>query len=129
MLERISSNKLPKAVGSYSSGSKVGNLIFSSGQLPINPETGKIDFPESIEKQAEQSMTNVKNLLEDNGSSLESIVKTTVYLDDIKDFAKFDGVYKTFFTDSFPARTAFAVGALPMGALVEIEVIAEVKEA
>ena len=128
MINRISSKKLPKAVGSYSSGTKVGNLLFSSGQLPINSKTGAIDFPDAIEKQTEQSMKNVKYLLEDNGSSLEKIIKTTVYLQDIKDFAKFDSIYKTFFSDSFPARTAFEVGNLPMGAFIEIEVIAKVED-
>ncbi|OTO50614.1 RidA family protein [Enterococcus faecium] len=129
MLQRISSNKLPKAVGSYSPATKVGNLIFTSGQLPISGKTQKIDFPDEIEKQVEQSMENIKYILEDNNSSIEDIVKTTVYLQDINHFLNFDHVYKTYFDGDFPARTAFEVGNLPMGALVEIEVIAVVKEA
>ncbi|WP_162012334.1 RidA family protein [Streptococcus sp. S784/96/1] len=126
MIERLTSTKIPEAVGSYSSASKVGNLIFTSGQLPINAETGKIDQPTSIEWQVEQSLKNIKAILEDNGSSMEAIIKTTVYLADIADFNSFNGVYQTFFQNGFPARTAFEVGNLPMGALVEIEAIAEV---
>ncbi|EKF52603.1 RidA family protein [Lactococcus garvieae] len=124
-MKRISSEKLPPAVGSYSPATEVGELIFTSGQLPINGETNKIDYPESIEKQTQQSMDNVKAILEDNNSSLDNIVKTTVYLNDIKDFANFDQVYKTYFSGEFPSRTAFEVGRLPMGALIEIEVVAQ----
>ncbi|HEM3461119.1 TPA: RidA family protein [Streptococcus suis] len=126
MVERISSEKIPAAVGSYSAASKVGNLIFTSGQLPINVETGKIDQPESIEWQVAQSLRNVQAILEDNGSSMKNIVKTTVYLDNIEDFASFNAVYQTFFDGDYPARTAFEVGRLPFGVLVEIEAIAEV---
>lgn len=126
MVERIKSEKAPKAIGSYSQASKVGNLIFTSGQLPINPETGKIDELDSIEWQVRQSLNNVKAILEDNGSSMNSIVKTTVYLANIQDFTKFNEVYQEFFDGNYPARSAFEVGKLPMGALVEIEVIAEV---
>ncbi|WP_105152806.1 Rid family hydrolase, partial [Streptococcus suis] len=92
MVERISSEKIPAAVGSYSAASKVGNLIFTSGQLPINVETGKIDQPESIEWQVAQSLRNVQAILEDNGSSMKNIIKTTVYLDNIEDFASFNAV-------------------------------------
>jgi 2-iminobutanoate/2-iminopropanoate deaminase len=127
-MKRISSEKLPPAVGSYSPATEVGELIFTSGQLPINGETNKIDYPESIEKQTQQSMENVKAILEDNNSSLDNIVKTTVYLNDIKDFANFDQVYKTYFSGEFPSRTAFEVGHLPMGALIEIEVVAQKNE-
>lgn len=126
MVERISSEKIPAAVGSYSAASKVGNLIFTSGQLPINVETGKIDQPESIEWQVAQSLRNVQAILEDNGSSMKNIIKITVYLDNIEDFASFNAVYQTFFDGDYPARTAFEVGRLPFGALVEIEAIAEV---
>ncbi|WP_180376107.1 RidA family protein [Lactococcus garvieae] len=127
-MKRISSEKLPPAVGSYSPATEVGELIFTSGQLPINGETNKIDYPESIEKQTQQSMDNVKAILEDNNSSLDNIVKTTVYLNDINDFANFDQVYKTYFSGEFPSRTAFEVGRLPMGALIEIEVVAQKNE-
>lgn len=127
MIKRLSSEKIPKAVGAYSSASLVGNLIFTSGQLPINPMTNSIDG-ETIEEQVTQAMQNIKNLLQDNQSSLDDIVKTTVYLKDITHFASFNKVYETFFNGDYPSRTAFEVGALPMNALVEIEVIASVKE-
>lgn len=127
MLERIKSERAPKAIGSYSQATKIGNMIFTSGQLPINPKTGKIDEKDSIKWQVKQSLNNVKAILEDNGSSMDSIVKATVYLDNIKDFSAFNEVYQEFFEKSYPARSAFEVAKLPMDALVEIEVIAEVE--
>ncbi|WP_303974687.1 RidA family protein [Streptococcus merionis] len=126
MVTRLTSERIPPAVGSYSSASRTGNLIFTSGQLPINAETGQIDHAD-IEWQVGQSLNNIKAILEDNGTSMSCIVKTTVYLKNIEDFAAFDKVYQAFFEEDYPARTAFAVGSLPMGALVEIEAVAEVK--
>ncbi|MCJ1977868.1 RidA family protein [Lactococcus paracarnosus] len=126
MLKRISSDKLPKAVGSYSAATIVNNMIYTSGQLPINGELNTIEHSDDIKSQTKQSMNNIKYILEDNGSSINQIVKTTVYLQNISDFASFDDVYKTFFENEFPSRTAFEVGNLPMGALIEIEVVAEV---
>lgn len=126
MLKRISSDKLPQAVGSYSAATRVNNMIYTSGQLPINGELNTIEHPDDIKSQTRQSMNNIKYILEDNGSSIDQIVKTTVYLQNISDFASFDDVYKTFFENEFPSRTAFEVGNLPMGALIEIEVMAEV---
>lgn len=126
MLKRISSDKLPKAVGSYSAATIVNNMIYTSGQLPINGELNTIEHSDDIKSQTKQSMNNIKYILEDNGSSIDQIVKTTVYLQNISDFASFDDVYKTFFENEFPSRTAFEVGNLPMGALIEIEVMAEV---
>lgn len=125
MLKRLSSEKAPKAVGSYSAATKVGNLIYTSGQLPINRETGEIDFPNNIEKQTIQSMENLKYILEENRSSIEKIVKTTVYLQNIEDFSTFNEVYSNYFSKDFPSRTAFEVGNLPMDAMIEIEAIAE----
>lgn len=125
-MKRLRSEHIPKAVGAYSPASQSGNLILTSGQLPINPLAGQIDQPESIAWQVEQSMKNIQSLLEDNGSSLEDILKVTVFLQSISDFPTFDKVYSGFFKESFPARTAFAVKELPMGAMVEIEAIAEV---
>lgn len=123
-MKRLSSNRIPEAVGSYSPASLVGDLIFTSGQLPIDAKTGQM--PATIEEQVGQSLKNIQFILEDNHSSMEKIVKTTVYLSDIQNFAAFNQVYQGFFKNSYPARTAFQVGALPMGALVEIEAIAEV---
>lgn len=124
MIKRISSERAPKAVGSYAVATQFKDLIFTSGQLPINPLTGIIDYPESIEKQTEQVMLNLKHILEDNGSNLNNVIKTTVYLSSIEHFKFMDAVYSRYFPDSFPSRSAFEVAALPMGALVEIEVIA-----
>lgn len=127
MLERLSSQNAPKAIGSYSPASRVDNLIFTSGQLGLEPTTGKL-AGDDITSQATQAMNNLKAILEDNGSSLAKIVKTTVYLSDIADFASFDKVYQGFFTGQYPARTAFQVGALPMAAKVEVEVVALIEE-
>ncbi|WP_282708504.1 Rid family detoxifying hydrolase [Ligilactobacillus sp. Marseille-Q7487] len=127
MLERLSSQNAPKAIGSYSPASRVDNLIFTSGQLGLEPTTGKL-AGDDITSQATQAMNNLKAILEDNGSSLAKIVKTTVYLSDIADFASFDKVYQGFFAGQYPARTAFQVGALPMAAKVEVEVVALIEE-
>lgn len=128
MLKRITSEKLPQSVGSYSAATEVGNLIFTSGQLPIDGKTNTIELPSSIEKQTKQSMDNVKFILEDNGSSIENIIKTTVYLQSIDDFTSFNEVYSSYFEENYPSRTAFEVGKLPMNALIEIEVIAKKEE-
>ena len=90
-----------------------------------NRETGEIDFPNNIEKQTIQSMENLKYILEENRSSIEKIVKTTVYLQNIEDFSTFNEVYSNYFSKDFPSRTAFEVGNLPMDAMIEIEAIAE----
>ena len=126
-MKRLSSEKIPAAVGSYSPATLVGNLIFTSGQLPINRSTGKID-EDTIEWQVSQSLNNIKSILEDNHSSMDKIVKTTVYLSNITDIKAFNEVYQGFFNGDYPARTAFQDGSLPMGAFVEIEAIAEVDE-
>lgn len=120
----ISTQNAPKAIGPYAQGVDTGNLMFLSGQLPIVPAEGKI-VAEDIEGQARQSLENVKAILASAGCSMDDVVKTTVYLSDIADFAKMNGVYQEFFTEgSYPARSAFQVAALPQNALVEIEVIA-----
>lgn len=118
----ISSNKAPAAVGPYSAGIATASTVYLSGQLPIDPETGIM--PEGIEAQTEQSLKNVKALLEETGLSFDNVVKTTVLLSDITDFSAMNAVYEKNFKAPFPARSAFAVKALPKGALVEIECIA-----
>jgi 2-iminobutanoate/2-iminopropanoate deaminase len=118
----ITSDKLPGAVGPYSHGLQGGGLIFTSGQLPVDPETRAM--PEDIKKQATLSLTNLKNVLLAAGSDLDKVMKTTVYLADIKDFPAVNEVYSTFFNEPFPARSCFAVKELPLGAKVEIEAIA-----
>ena len=122
-MEKINTKNAPAAIGPYSQGMIVGNLIYTSGQIPINPETGNIEATD-IEGQADQACKNVKAVLEAAGSSLEKVVKTTCFLQNISDFAAFNTVYEKYFTGK-PARSCVEVGALPKAALVEIEVIAE----
>ena len=122
-MEKISTKNAPAAIGPYSQGMIVGNMIYTSGQIPINPETGNIEATD-IEGQADQACRNIKAVLEAAGSSLEKVVKTTCFLQNISDFAAFNAVYEKYFTGK-PARSCVEVGALPKGALVEIEVIAE----
>jgi len=123
MIETIHTDNAPAAIGPYTQAKKVAGLIFTSGQIPIDPAAGKITAT-TIEEQAEQSCKNIKAILEAAGSSMDKVVKTTCFLQDIADFAAFNEVYAKYFT-SKPARSCFAVAALPAGALVEIEVVAE----
>ena len=124
MKKVISTPKAPAAIGPYSQAIQVGNLVFTSGQIPIDPATGQ--FAEGgIKGQTRQSLTNVKAILEEAGTSLANVVKTTVFLADMADFADMNAIYAEFFAEPFPARSAVAVKTLPKGALVEIEVIAE----
>ena len=122
-MEKISTKNAPAAIGPYSQGMIAGNMIYTSGQIPINPETGNIEATD-IKGQADQACRNIKAVLEAAGSSLEKVVKTTCFLQNISDFAAFNAVYEKYFTGK-PARSCVEVGALPKGALVEIEVIAE----
>ena len=125
MKQVISTPKAPAAIGPYSQAIRVGNLVYTSGQIPINPATGS--FVEGgIKEQTRQSLTNVKAILEEAGTSMANVVKTTVFLADMNDFADMNAVYAEFFAEPFPARSAVAVKTLPKGALVEIEVIAEI---
>ncbi len=120
----LNTDNAPKAIGPYSQGTVAGNLMFLSGQLPIVPSEGKI-MAADIEGQTKQSLENLKAVLESAGCSMDDVLKTTVYLKDIGDFVKMNGVYKEFFTEgNYPARSAFQVAALPQDALVEIEVVA-----
>ena len=118
----IETNKAPGAIGPYSQGFITNGFVFTSGQIPVNPETG--DIPEGIAAQAEQSCKNVGAILEAAGSSFEKVVKTTCFLADMGDFAAFNEVYARFFTAK-PARSCVAVKDLPKGVLCEIEAIAE----
>lgn len=121
----ISTEKAPGAIGPYSQAISTGNMIFVSGQLPLDPATGT--FPADIKGQTAQSLTNAKSILEAAGSSMNQVVKTTVFLSDIGNFAAMNEVYGTFFTEgSYPARSAVEVAKLPKDAMVEIEIIAVV---
>ena len=123
MKKVISTSKAPAAIGPYSQAIQVGNLVFASGQIPIDPATGS--FVEGgVKEQARQSLTNVKAILEEAGLTLDNVVKTTVFLADMNDFADVNAVYAEFFAEPYPARSAVAVKTLPKGALLEIEVIA-----
>ena len=123
-MQAIHTEKAPKAIGPYSQAIKVGNLVFASGQVPIVPATG--EFVEGgIKEQTRQSLTNTKAILEEAGTSLSKVVKTTVYLSDMANFAAMNEVYAEFFTQPYPARSAVAVKTLPKNALVEVECIAE----
>ena len=120
----VSTDKAPAAIGPYSQGVKVGNLLFTSGQIPLDPATGA--FPEGIQAQARQSLTNVKAILAEAGVSMDQVIKTTVFLKDMNDFAAMNEVYATFFTEgNYPARSAVEVARLPKDVLVEIEAIAQ----
>lgn len=119
----VNTSKAPKAVGPYVQANKVGNFIFCSGQLGINPETGKIVEGGVIEE-AKQVFKNIEAVLEESGSSMNYVVKSLVLLKDINDFAEVNKVYSEQFNDVLPARSAFQVAALPLGGNIEIEVIA-----
>ncbi|SKC42803.1 RidA family protein [Maledivibacter halophilus] len=120
---KISTENAPKAVGPYSQAIKAGDTIYVSGQLPIDHTTGKFVSNEVVD-QAHQSIKNIKAILESEGYSLTDSVKVTVYLKDINDFAAVNEVYAQYFSEPYPARCAYGVAALPLGALVEIDCIA-----
>lgn len=120
----ISTDKAPAAIGPYSQAMVVNNLVYTSGQIPINPASGEVEAV-GIEAQTEQVMKNLGAVLEAAGSSYEKAVKTTCFLVDMNDFAAFNGVYAKYFTGK-PARSCVAVKTLPKGVLCEVEVIAEV---
>lgn len=122
-MKQISTQNAPAAIGPYSQAIEVNGFVYASGQLPIDPATGV--FPEGgVKEQTRQSILNVKAILEEAGLALSNVVKTTVYLADMGDFAAMNEVYSQFFAQPFPARSAIAVKALPKGALVEVEVVA-----
>ena len=123
MSKAIATNNAPAAIGPYSQAVEAGNLVFVSGQLPIDPATGEFAGAD-ITAQTRQSLTNVKAILEANGMTMANVVKTTVLLQDISEFAAMNAVYAEFFTEPFPARAAYQVAALPKAAKIEIEAIA-----
>lgn len=124
MATKISTNNAPAAIGPYSQAIVVGNMVYTSGQIAINPASGNIEAQDVV-GQTEQVMKNLGAVLEAAGSSFEKAVKTTCFLADIADFAAFNEVYGKYFTEK-PARSCVAAKALPKGALVEVEVIAEI---
>lgn len=122
-MKQISTTNAPAAIGPYSQAIISGNTMFCSGQIPINPATGEI--PEGVEAQAEQALTNVKNLIEAAGASIDNVIKTTVFIKDMKDFAKINEIYAKYFTEPFPARSCVEVARLPKDVLLEVEAIVE----
>ena len=119
----ITTDKAPKAIGPYSAGVSTGHLVFTAGQLGIDPASGKM-VEGGIQAQTRQALINLKAVLEAAGSGLEGVIKTTVFLKDIGEFKLMNDVYGTYFTKEFPARSAIQVAALPLGAAVEIEAVA-----
>ena len=121
----VLTDKAPAALGPYSQAIKAGGFIWCSGQIPIDPAANAVTAT-TIEGQTRQAIANLKNVLEAAGSGLDKVVKTTVFMADMNDFADMNSVYAEFFSEPYPARSAVAVKTLPKGALVEIEVVAEV---
>lgn len=122
-MKEINTKNAPAAIGPYSQAIEVNGFVYTSGQLPIDPATGEFAGCD-IKSQAEQSLKNVKAILEEAGLTMKNVVKTTVFLADMADFAAMNEVYSTYFSEPYPARSAVAVKTLPKGALVEIECVA-----
>ena len=125
-MKAVSTNKAPAAIGPYSQAQIVGSLVYTSGQIPIIPETGAL--AEGLEAQAEQVFTNIANLLDAAGSDMGHVVKTTVFIKDMNDFGAINAIYARHFREPFPARSCVEVARLPKDVLLECEVIAVVKE-
>ncbi|MFH2041556.1 MAG: RidA family protein [Acidobacteriota bacterium] len=123
---KIATQNAPQAIGPYSQAIQTGDLVFVSGQLGLDPQTGEF-VSGGIQDQTRQALTGIKNILSEAGLTMDHVVKCTVFLDDMNDFAAMNGVYAEFFTEPFPARAAFEVTRLPKDALVEIEAIATLK--
>lgn len=124
-MKEIKTDKAPQALGPYSQGVIMGNILFTSGQIGINPENGQVAA--DIEGQARQALKNVKAVVEAGGGSMDDVVKTTVFVKDMNDFAKVNEIYAEFFTEPYPARSCVEVARLPKDLLVEMEAIVELK--
>jgi 2-iminobutanoate/2-iminopropanoate deaminase len=119
----ISTNKAPAAIGPYSQAIEVNGMVFTSGVIPVHPETGEI--PEGIEAQAHQALKNLTALLRESGTEEEKVIKTTVFIKNMEDFSKVNEIYAGYFTANYPARSCVEVARLPKDVLIEIEAIAE----
>lgn len=119
---QISTDKAPAAIGPYSQAIEVNGMVYTSGVIPVVPETGEI--PEGVEAQATQAFANMSNLLEAAGTNMENVVKTTVFIKEMNDFAKINEIYAKYFTGTFPARSCVEVARLPKDVLLEVEAIA-----
>lgn len=122
-MKTVSTDKAPAAIGPYSQAQIVGGLVYTSGQIPVDPATGFI--AEGVEAQAEQVFKNIANLLESAGSSISKVIKTTVFIKNMDDFAAINAVYGKYFTQPYPARSCVEVARLPKDVLIECEAIAE----
>lgn len=120
----IKTNKAPLAIGPYSQAIITNNMVFTSGQIPVNPVNGEI--PAGIEAQANQVFSNLKNLLEASGTGIDKVVKTTVFIKNMEDFPALNKIYESYFTAPYPARSCVEVSKLPKDVLLEIEAIAEI---
>lgn len=123
-MKEIKTNNAPQAIGPYSQAVTVNNMVFTSGQIPVDPKTGEI--PEGIEAQAKQVFENLGNLLEAAGSGIDKAIKTTVFIQNMDDFAAVNKIYGEYFTEPYPARSCVEVSRLPKGVLIEVEVVAEI---
>ena len=124
-MKLIKTNNAPQAIGPYSQAIVSNGMVYCSGQIPIDPKTG--DIVEGVENQAHQVFANIKNLLEAAGTSIDNVIKTTVFIKDMNDFAKINEIYAQYFTEPYPARSCVEVARLPKDVLLETEVIAEIK--
>lgn len=123
-MKEIKTNTAPSAIGPYSQAIVTNNMVFTSGQIPVNPVDGTI--PDGIEAQANQVFTNLKNLLEASGTGIDKVVKTTVFIQNMGDFPTVNAIYGTYFKEPYPARSCVEVSRLPKGVLIEVEAIAEI---
>lgn len=123
-MKEVITEKAPLAIGPYSQAVITGNMVFTSGQIPVNPETSEI--PGGIEAQANQVFLNLKSLLEASGTSIDNVVKTTVFIQNMKDFATVNEIYGNYFSKPYPARSCVEVAKLPKDVLIEVEAIAEI---
>ncbi|MBQ7793252.1 MAG: RidA family protein [Clostridia bacterium] len=120
-MKAIKTNTAPAAIGPYSQAIVIGDMLYTSGQIPVDPATGRI--PEGVEAQANQAFTNLKNLIAASGASIENTVKTTVFIKNMEDFAAINEIYASYFTEPFPARSCVEVARLPKDVLLEVEAI------
>ncbi len=122
-MKAIKTNNAPLAIGPYSQAVVTNNMVFTSGQIPVDPQSGAI--PDGIEAQAKKVFDNLKNLLEASGTSIDNVVKTTVFIQNMQDFAVVNKIYETYFSEPYPARSCIEAAKLPKDVLIEVEAIAE----
>ncbi|MBQ6846416.1 MAG: RidA family protein [Oscillospiraceae bacterium] len=124
MMNVIKTDKAPAAIGPYSQAITLGDMVFTSGQIPVNPETGEI--PEGVKAQAEQAFSNLKNLIEASGGKMANVIKTTVFIKNMEDFATINEIYASYFEAPYPARSCVEVARLPKDVLLEVEAVAKI---